>query len=136
VKGILVLAALLGPAACAGAVAGEYYIVEDVAKKRCGIVESPPATTELVLVENGQVHFDKDEAERAMASLARCTSPNSTAPAKAGSRPTHAQAQASPKAKPKRKVAARKPPAGETAQQPQAASPRGISLSSFLTLFR
>jgi hypothetical protein len=63
----------------AWAAADEYYIAQDVSTKQCTIVESPPATTELVLLDNGNVFFDRNEAERVLASLSFCTS--RTAPA-------------------------------------------------------
>jgi hypothetical protein len=53
--------------------AEEYYIAQDISTKQCIIVESPPATTELVLLENGQVFFDQSEAERVLTSLSLCT---------------------------------------------------------------
>ena len=65
--------AILSSASLALAAAEEYYIAQDISTKQCIIVESPPATTELVLLENGQVFFDRAEAERALTSLSLCT---------------------------------------------------------------
>jgi hypothetical protein len=69
-----VSAAILSWTSLALAATEEYYIAQDIATKRCMIVESPPATTELVVLENGQVFFDRSEAERVLASLSFCTS--------------------------------------------------------------
>ena len=65
--------AILSSASLALAAAEEYYIAQDISTKQCMIVESPPATTELVLLENGQVFFDRAEAERVLTSLSLCT---------------------------------------------------------------
>lgn len=65
--------AILSSASLALAAAEEYYIAQDISTKQCMIVESPPATTELVLLENGQVFFDRAEAERVLISLSLCT---------------------------------------------------------------
>jgi hypothetical protein len=65
----------------AWAAADEYYIAQDVSTKQCTIVESPPATTELVLLDNGNVFFDRNEAERVIASLSFCTSRTASAAA-------------------------------------------------------
>src|SRR5215217_1267306 len=65
--------AILSSASLALAAAEEYYIDQDNSTKQCIIVESPPATTELVLLENGQVFFDRSEAERVLSSLSLCT---------------------------------------------------------------
>ena len=65
--------AILSSASLALAAAEEYYIAQDISTKQCMIVESPPATTELVLLENGQVFFDRSEAERVLTSLSLCT---------------------------------------------------------------
>jgi hypothetical protein len=73
--------AILSSASLALAAAEEYYIAQDISTKQCIIVESPPATTELVLLENGQVFFDRSEAERVLTSLSFCTS--KTVPARA-----------------------------------------------------
>jgi len=69
-----VSAAILSSASLALAAAEEYYIAQDISTKQCIIVESPPATTELVLLENGQVFFDRSEAERVFTSLSLCAS--------------------------------------------------------------
>jgi hypothetical protein len=66
--------AILSSACLALAAAEEYYIAQEISTKQCIIVESPPATTELVLLENGQGFFDRSEAERVLTSLSRCTS--------------------------------------------------------------
>ena len=65
--------AILSSASLALASAEEYYIAQDISTKQCIIVESPPATAELVLLENGQVFFDRSEAERVLTSLSLCT---------------------------------------------------------------
>ena len=65
--------AILSSASLALAAAEEYYIAQDISTKQCIIVESPPATTELVLLGNGQVFFDRSEAERVLTSLSLCT---------------------------------------------------------------
>ena len=45
--------------------ADEYYIVQDASTKQCAIVDSPPTTTKLVLLDNGKLYVDRNEAERA-----------------------------------------------------------------------
>jgi hypothetical protein len=52
--------------------ADEFYIVQDTSTKQCAIADSPPTTTTLRLLDNGKFYSDRNEAERAMASLA-CT---------------------------------------------------------------
>ena len=82
-KNPLILGVLLSSVPLMTAAADEYYIAQEVSTKRCMIVESPPATTELVLVENGKIFFDRDEAQRVVASLPLCASraaPASTSP--------------------------------------------------------
>jgi hypothetical protein len=74
--------AILSSASLALAAAEEYYIAQDISTKQCIIVESPPATTELVLLENGQVFFERSEAERALTSLSLCTSKTGSARAR------------------------------------------------------
>jgi hypothetical protein len=66
--------AILSSASLALAATEEYYIAQDITTKQCIIVESPPATTELVVLENGQVFFDRSEAERVLTSLSLCKS--------------------------------------------------------------
>src|SRR5262245_24200225 len=53
-------------------VADEFYIVQDTSTKQCAIVDSPPTTTTLRLLDNGKLYSDRNEAERTLASLA-CT---------------------------------------------------------------
>jgi hypothetical protein len=75
-------------------VADEYYIVQDTSTNQCAIVDSPPTTTTLRLLDNGKLYSDRNEAERAMASLA-CTA----------SRPATASAAKSrDRARPKRPI--------------------------------
>jgi hypothetical protein len=81
--------AILSSASLVLAAAEEYYIVQDISTKQCMIVESPPATTELVLLENGQVFFDRSEAERVLTSLSLCTS--KTVSARASPEPRKAE---------------------------------------------
>jgi|SRR5215203_5106685 len=131
-----ILGALLTSAVYTSAIADEYYIVQDVFEKQCAIVESPPATTELVLVENGNVHFNRDEAERVMAAIPQCMLPTSTAAsAEASTRTVKAKPQHSTKSK--RQVTAYKR-TGRPAvfQQAQVNRSSESSLSSFFTLFR
>jgi hypothetical protein len=71
--------------------ADEYYIVQDVSTKQCAVVDSPPTTTKLVLLDSGKLYVDRNEAERVMASLA-CTGPRS-ASASAGTRPNAVRAE-------------------------------------------
>jgi hypothetical protein len=65
--------------------ADEYYIVQDTSTKQCAIVDSPPTTTKLVLLDNGELYVDRNEAERVIASLA-CNVPRE-ASASAATRP-------------------------------------------------
>jgi hypothetical protein len=67
--GVIGLLLISGSSALA---ADEYYIVQDASTKQCAIVDSPPTTTKLVLLDNGKLYSDRNEAARAMASLA-CT---------------------------------------------------------------
>ena len=62
-KSVCVLSILLGLAT--GAAAGEYYVVQDASTRLCTIVETPPTTTQFVLLEKGKVFFDRDEAKKA-----------------------------------------------------------------------
>jgi hypothetical protein len=61
--------------------ADEYYIVQDTSTKHCAIVDSPPTTTTLRLLDNGKLYSDRNEAERAMAALACTASRPATASA-------------------------------------------------------
>jgi hypothetical protein len=56
----------------------EYYIVQDTSTKQCAIVDIPPTTTKLVLLDNGKLYSDRNEAEGVMASLA-CTGSSASA---------------------------------------------------------
>jgi hypothetical protein len=79
VKMAWVSAVILCSAPLAVAAADEYYVAQDISTKQCTIVESPPATMELVLLDNGKVFFDRNEAERVLASLSLCTSRTASA---------------------------------------------------------
>ena len=67
---VLVVALTSGP--LAPAAANEFYVVHDIATKQCAVVESPPTTTDVVLVEKGNVYFNRDEANRIVASHTLC----------------------------------------------------------------
>jgi hypothetical protein len=77
------IAGLLLIAGSSASAADEYYIVRDAATKRCAIVDSPPTTTELILLDNGKLHTDRSEAERVMASLPCTAARSASAPARA-----------------------------------------------------
>ena len=125
---------LLGALTLASAptAAAEIYIAQNVTTKECTIVDSPPTTTELVLVANGSVYFERNEAERVLRSLVDCTSPSAKAVTiGAGTRPKQAQARRTIKSK---VIAAKKPPAVTTASS-QSIVQRDPTFS-FFTLFR
>ena len=127
--------------ASAPSAAAEIYIAQNVTTKECTIVDSPPTTTELVLVANGSVYFERNEAERVLRSLADCTSPNAKAVSSADTnakavssadtRPKQAQARRTVKPK---VIATKKPPAVTTASS-QAIVQRDPTFS-FFSLFR
>jgi hypothetical protein len=71
-KSICISTCLLSLATAAAA--DEYYIVQDTSTRQCTIVESPPTTTQFVLLEKGKVFFDRDEAKEAAGSLTLCSS--------------------------------------------------------------
>jgi len=136
-----ITAALLSSMSAAVA-ADEYYVARDVSTKRCTILESPPTTTDLVLIENGNVYFSRDEAERVKASGRECTSENSSgAPTRsADARSTSKQTDVAASDKPKVVRTVKKP-----ANLPQTANERQVNptvvaqrdpFSSFLSLFR
>ncbi len=114
----------------AAAAFDEYYIAQDVSTKHCTIVESPPTTTDLVLVENGRIFFDRDEAEHVAASLTACGSRATSA----GASPAAIQAKVPRTTKAKLRITANKPAAGTRAKSESVGS-RDL-FSSFLTLFR
>ena len=95
-------------ASAAGAGAGEYYIVQDSATKQCTIVDSPPATTQFVLIDNGRVFAAREDAQRTAASLTLCSSRTPSADA----RPT---GQDNKTTQLEGRTAAKKPNAGRTA---------------------
>ena len=115
------------------AAAEEYYLVRDPLAKQCSIIKSPPNTTELTLIGNGHVYFERSEAERALA--AACTpsavetaSPEGKAPfLRVDGR------QPAPAKKPKTR-AAKKVPRGERAQTEHVRSQ--IPTSPLFSLFR
>ena len=109
-KTICVAGALLSSISVAAA-SDEYYVVRDLSTKQCSIVESPPTSTEVALVENGSVYFERSEAERVMATLCRVSEPVA-----AGDKARPVQAQAPHIKKPKSHVGATKPPAGSPAK--------------------
>jgi hypothetical protein len=130
-----------------GAAADEYYIVQDASTRACTIVDSPPTTTQFVLLEKGKVFFDRDQAKEAAGSLAVCSSKTAAAVARApgldeAGRPTKSKARtaASREATGKRHQSARSPTiarsqsAGSGAYVAQSAGSRAFS--SFLSLFR
>jgi hypothetical protein len=132
-KSLCVVACLLSSVAAVRA-ADEYYVVQDVGTKRCEIVESPPSTTDQVLIDNGSVFFARHEAEQVLAGAAECTSRRSASANPAGVSLDTAQAAARASAKAKVRVAAKKSfsepptnPAPAVQQDP---------LSSLLALFR
>jgi hypothetical protein len=67
----------------ATAAAGEYYIAQDARTRQCTIVESPPTTTEVVLLESGRVFVNRDEAQKVAGSLSSCSSKAASAIASA-----------------------------------------------------
>ena len=73
---VLVVALTSGPLAASAA--DEFYVAQDISTKQCAIVESPPTTTDVVLVEKGNVYFNRDEADRVVASHILCAAPSST----------------------------------------------------------
>ena len=83
---IFVLGVLLTSAT--GSAGGEYYIVQDSSTKQCTIVDSPPATTQLVLIDNGRVFAHREEAVRTLASLTLCSSRTESANAQLKARMT------------------------------------------------
>ena len=114
-KSMWVIASLAALALPAGA--SEYYVVRDVSTKQCKIVETPPTTTDLVVVENGSVYFERNEAERVLPSLAECN-PHGPKTASSAVSTGAAEAEVRRTKKPKDRIAAKKPPAPTTASQP------------------
>ncbi len=78
-RSMWVLVVALTSGHLAPAAADEFYVVQDISTKQCTIVESPPTTTDVVLVEKGNVYFNRDEADRVVASHTLCAAPSSTA---------------------------------------------------------
>jgi hypothetical protein len=131
-KSIFVAGVLLsmGSVTAAG---DEHYLVRDLCKQ-CFIVESPPTTTELALIENGRLYFERSEAERALA--AACTAATLATASRDRKAPLiRADArQAAPAKKLKTSVAAQKVPLRQTAHTQHVRNQDPIS--SLFSLFR
>jgi len=110
VKCIWAACVFLSPAALMAEASNEFYIAQDASTKQCTIVEVPPNTTELVLVEKGLVYFQRGEAERVMASLTLCTLLSSRSALASTSTPA-IRAEVRRHIKPKRQATVYKKPA-------------------------
>ena len=143
---LVVWLALLGSSSSVPAAAEEYYVVRNFSTKQCTVVESAPTTTELVIIKDGAVYFELNEAELALASVPDCTSPPASKAASGSkknmpSQQTEArrnnaatQSATGTPAAPKIKTAVQKLP-GQTV----AASQHSVEqnpISSFFSLFR
>jgi hypothetical protein len=128
-KSMFVAGALLsvGSVTAAG---DEYYLVRDLSTKQCSIIESPPTTTELALIENGRVYFERSEAERALATV--CGASTSLAASAVG-KSTSLQVEGRQPKKPKSRAAAKKLPGATANTQHVGKQDPGFS---FFTLFR
>ena len=131
-RNIRLLGAFLSSLGSVPATADEYYVVRDVSTRQCKVVESPPMTTELVLVKDGSVYFDRSEAQRVLASVPECTSPSSKATSHGASLPSM-QTEAR-RTKPKGQTAAKKTHDQALANS-QPVAEQG-SIFSIFTLFR
>ena len=131
-KNIWLVTALLS-LGLASAIADEYYIVRDTSNRQCKVVESPPITTELVLINDGSVYFERNQAESALASAAECNSPNLKAASPVTSL-RKVQAEGTP-IKPKRETAAKKQP-NQVLAHSQRVTEQRDPLSSIFALFR
>ena len=130
-KHIWAVSALLG-IGLAPATADEYYVVRDISKNQCKVVESPPITTELVLINDGSVYFERSEAESALASAAECSPNPKAASPVTGSRNVQADGT---RIKPKRETAAKKQPNQGLANSQRVAEQQD-PISSIFALFR
>jgi len=124
-KVTLFLGLLVSSAPLAAAAADEYYIVQDVSTKQCTIVERPPTTTELVLIENGRIFFERDEAEHVIISVTSCAS----RAASAGASPGAIQAKVPRTTKAKVRITANKPTTGTRANSESVASRDPVGLA-------
>ena len=114
--------------------AEEYYVVRDVLSNKCKVVDNPPTTTELVLIRNGTVYFERNEAERSLASAVECTSPG---PKEASSVSNVRKVQTdAPRAKPKRQIAAAKKLPNQALANSHPVVQRQDPIASIFTLFR
>jgi hypothetical protein len=137
-KSVCVLSILLGLAT--GAAAGEYYVVQDASTRLCTIVETPPTTTQLVLLEKGKVFFDRDEAKKAATLCASKTASAVATPPRpdevASTTKSKARTTASKAASGRPYQSARSRTAGSRAAIAHAQSVGSRPFPSFFSLFR
>jgi hypothetical protein len=140
-KNIYVMIVLLSSVSTAPA-AEEYYVVRDVSTKKCEIVETPPTSNGLVLVENGKVYFTREEADQVRVSGSECRSETASriATLSASARSTSGQTNVAATGKRKARTASKKPsnvpPRANEHQANPAIMAQRDPLSSFLSLFR
>ena len=112
-KCIWIAGALLGVISVPAA-SDEYYVVRDLATKRCSVLESPPATTELALVANGRVYFERSEAERTAANACTATKSSASSLLPTHGKPPPLQLERQQAKKSKTRTVAKKLPIGVT----------------------
>jgi hypothetical protein len=68
IAGVIILAALLTPAIAAE----EFYVVQDVASKKCLVIDKPPANASVKLMTEDKPFPTRAAAEAAMKQIKGC----------------------------------------------------------------
>ena len=137
---IYVVVALLSSNS-ASIAAEEYYVARDVTTKKCMVMESPPTSSNLVLVENGAVYFSQEDAERVRVSSGECTSEkaNAAPTPSADAKPTRTRSNVAATGNRTTRTAKKPPNVPPVVNERQANSAivaQRDPFSSFLSLFR
>jgi hypothetical protein len=72
-KKTLIAAALIASFAAPAFAAGEFYIAQDTATKKCSIVEQKPTSSSMTLLNSGHSYKSRSDAESGMKAMKNCT---------------------------------------------------------------